>query len=55
MYKRQVYTDNGIGIKDFSAGNGLRNTENRIESISGLITFDTEPNQGLKVKISFPI
>lgn len=50
-----VYTDNGKGIKDFSPGNGLRNTENRIKSISGLITFDTKPDQGLKVKISFPI
>ena len=49
------YTDNGKGIKDFSLGNGLRNTETRIKSISGLITFDTKPNQGLKVKISFPI
>lgn len=50
-----AYTDNGKGIKDFSHGNGLSNTENRIKSISGLITFDTKPNQGLKVKISFPI
>lgn len=50
-----MYTDNGKGIKDFSPGNGLRNTETRIKSISGLITFDTKPDQGLKVKISLPI
>jgi len=49
------YTDNGKGMKNFSPGNGLTNTETRIKSISGLITFDTKPNQGLKVKISFPI
>lgn len=50
-----LYSDNGKGIKNFSAGNGLSNTETRIKSISGLITFDTKPDQGLKVKISFPI
>lgn len=50
-----LYTDNGKGIKDFSPGNGLRNTETRIKSILGVITFETEPGQWLKVKISFPI
>ena len=50
-----LYADNGIGINNFSPGNGIRNTETRIKSISGLITFDTKPNQGLKIKISFPI
>lgn len=49
------YIDNGKGIKDFSPGNGLTNTETRIKSIAGLITFDTKPNEGLKVNISFPI
>lgn len=50
------YVDNGIGIIDgHQFKNGLKNTGNRIKSISGLITFDTEPYQGLKVKISFPI
>jgi nitrate/nitrite-specific signal transduction histidine kinase len=49
------YTDNGTGIKDLSSKNGLKNTETRIESISGLITFDSKPNKGLKIQFSFPI
>jgi signal transduction histidine kinase len=35
--------------------NGLNNTETRIESISGRITFDTKPDEGLDIKFSFPI
>ncbi|WP_316804729.1 tetratricopeptide repeat protein [Pedobacter nototheniae] len=50
-----LYMDNGKGIPHFSPGNGLRNTETRIKSISGIITFDTKPDEGLKVKFSFPI
>ena len=47
------YADNGIGIKEQKFKNGLQNVENRIESINGTITF--ESNKGLKVKISIPI
>lgn len=50
-----LYSDNGKGIPHFSPGNGLKNTETRIKSISGTITFDTKANQGLNVKFSFPI
>ncbi|MCZ4245265.1 tetratricopeptide repeat-containing sensor histidine kinase [Pedobacter punctiformis] len=50
-----LYSDNGKGIVDFSPGNGLKNTETRIKSISGVITFDTKPEQGLNVKLSFPL
>ena len=45
------YTDNGVG-SDLKYGNGLQNTENRIQAIGGTITFDTELNQGFKVKIT---
>ncbi len=55
QYFNILYADNGTGINNFSPGNGLRNTETRIKSIAGLITFDTQPNQGLKINISFPI
>lgn len=48
------YSDNGIGIKNFSPGNGIRNTGTRIDSIHGEITFDTETEKGLKIHISFP-
>ncbi|GGI23263.1 hypothetical protein GCM10008119_06790 [Pedobacter mendelii] len=50
-----LYSDNGKGIQHFSPGNGLKNTETRIKSISGIITFDTKANEGLNVKFSFPI
>jgi len=44
------YTDNGIG-SDLKKQNGLRNTENRIHSINGTITFESKLNKGFKVKI----
>lgn len=48
------YSDNGIGFdKKLNLKNGLKNVENRINSIKGTITFESEPDKGLKVKISF--
>lgn len=50
------YTDNGIGIPaDITFNNGLRNTGNRIKAIHGEITFDTEAELGLKIRILFPV
>lgn len=49
-----LYVDNGKGMEVLTPKNGLRNTETRIESISGHITFDTKPDGGLRVKFSFP-
>lgn len=49
------YTDNGIGIKHYSPKNGMQNMENRINAINGTIIFDTETNNLLKIKISFPV
>ncbi|MGO4876578.1 ATP-binding protein [Pedobacter psychrotolerans] len=49
------YFDNGKGMKGVVKKNGLNNTETRIESISGRITFDTKPDEGLDIKFSFPI
>ncbi|MBF8149274.1 hypothetical protein ITJ86_05165 [Winogradskyella sp. F6397] len=45
------YSDNGIGTV-LKKGSGLQNTENRIEAINGTITFESEPNQGFKSKIT---
>lgn len=45
------YSDNGIGC-DLKKGLGLQNTENRIASIKGTITFDSEINKGFKTKIT---
>ena len=44
------YTDNGVGGA-IKKSTGLQNVENRIESINGTITFETEPNKGFKTKI----
>ncbi|CAH0190525.1 MULTISPECIES: ATP-binding protein [unclassified Pedobacter] len=49
-----LYVDNGKGMEFLTPKNGLRNTETRIESISGHITFDTKPDEGLRVEFSFP-
>jgi hypothetical protein len=50
------YTDNGKGMAEIGKfNNGLRNTGNRIESISGAITFDSVPGRGLKIEVFFPV
>ncbi|MXS72686.1 ATP-binding protein [Flavobacteriaceae bacterium W22] len=49
-----VYSDNGIGISEFSPKNGIQNTESRINSIGGTINFDTKTENGLKITLSFP-
>ena len=44
------YTDNGMGC-DLKKSGGLRHTENRIQSIGGSITFESEINNGFKATI----
>lgn len=52
-----TYIDNGIGIKnlDNQKGAGIRNTENRIDSIGGDIIFEENPKGGLIIQITVPI
>jgi two-component sensor histidine kinase len=51
-----IYFDNGVGMKHSAAKNGLHNTENRMNSIGGTITFEgTVEKEGLEITISFPI
>ncbi|MGM5470320.1 tetratricopeptide repeat-containing sensor histidine kinase [Flavobacteriaceae bacterium LMO-SS05] len=45
------YKDNGLGC-NLKKNNGLVNAENRINSIKGIITFETQVNKGFNVKIS---
>lgn len=45
------YSDNGIG-SELKKGNGIQNTENRIQAINGIITFETNLNKGFKAKIN---
>nr|WP_245234805.1 tetratricopeptide repeat-containing sensor histidine kinase [Tamlana crocina] len=45
------YADNGK-VCVFKKGSGMRNMENRIKSINGTISFESEPNKGFKAKIS---
>ena len=45
-----AYKDNGIGTS-LKKGTGLTNTENRMASIKGSITFETTPNTGFKAII----
>jgi two-component sensor histidine kinase len=49
------YTDDGVGLpKQTTFKNGLNNTETRIKSISGTITFDHNLENGLRIKILAP-
>ncbi len=57
-YKKGIeinYSDNGIGCSDLlNLKKGLQNAENRILSINGTITFETETNKGFKAKLKIP-
>ena len=44
------YSDNGIGC-EIKKNTGLQNVENRIASINGTITFESEIDKGFKAKI----
>ncbi|MBU2920714.1 tetratricopeptide repeat protein [Winogradskyella psychrotolerans] len=44
------YNDNGVG-SNIIKSDGLQNAENRIESINGSITFDSEINKGFKAQV----
>ncbi|WP_248724040.1 tetratricopeptide repeat protein [Seonamhaeicola sp. ML3] len=44
------YSDNGIGC-NIKKRNGLHNTENRIRTLKGTITFESEPGNGFRAKI----
>jgi tetratricopeptide (TPR) repeat protein len=50
------YTDNGLGVTfdKINLKSGLQNMEKRILAIKGTITFDTKPDKGFKVNITFP-
>lgn len=45
------YSDNGVG-SNLKKHNGLQNTENRIKSLKGTIIFESNKNEGFKVKIT---
>jgi signal transduction histidine kinase len=51
------YSDNGLGatFDKINSRNGLQNVENRILSINGTITFDTESNKGFKTSLTIPM
>ncbi|WP_369765295.1 hypothetical protein [Flavobacterium sp. WC2429] len=46
------YSDNGVGFSEkLILKNGLQNAENRIQAINGILTFDSQTNEGFKAKI----
>jgi signal transduction histidine kinase len=50
-----TYKDNGKGLPTpFHKGNGWKNTENRITSMNGVLTFEQENGKGLKIKMRIP-
>lgn len=49
------YSDNGIGFSEkLILKNGLQNAENRIQTINGILTFDSQTNKGFNAKILVP-
>jgi signal transduction histidine kinase len=48
---RIVYSDNGVGVT-LQKKSGLANTETRMESIGGSITFETAPQKGFKALLT---
>ncbi|WKL44349.1 hypothetical protein [Flavobacterium sp. ZE23DGlu08] len=49
------YSDNGIGFSEkLILKNGLQNAENRIHTVNGILTFDSQTNKGFKAKILVP-
>lgn len=51
------YSDNGIGFNNNQDrhSNGLKNIENRIQSIKGTISFNSVLEKGTKINIQFPV
>ncbi|NER17012.1 tetratricopeptide repeat-containing sensor histidine kinase [Spongiivirga citrea] len=51
-----LYADQGVGISNgkLILGNGLQNVENRILSVNGTLTFDTENENGFNAHIQIP-
>ena len=50
-----TYKDNGIGSAEMlKFKNGLLNVENRIKTVKGSITFETEINKGFKAILFAP-
>lgn len=50
------YKDDGIGLPHaVQFGNGLRNTVNRINSLSGAVNFEKSNKAGVSLAISFPL
>lgn len=56
-YLKIDYSDNGEGAtrQAIRNGNGLKNVENRIFSVNGKLTFETERGKGLKIMILIPV
>ncbi|MCJ7758255.1 MAG: hypothetical protein MUP24_08910 [Gillisia sp.] len=56
-YLKIDYSDNGEGTtrQAIQNGNGLQNVENRVFSIDGKLTFETEKGKGLKIMILIPV
>jgi signal transduction histidine kinase len=48
------YSDNGIGFNTKNCTGGLQNVENRIFAVLGSISFDSEPDKGLKINLTIP-
>ncbi|HNY01716.1 MAG TPA: sensor histidine kinase [Bacteroidales bacterium] len=52
------YTDNGIGFAEKSGireGMGLSNISNRVESLGGSLSLESNPGKGVAVHISLPV
>ena len=48
------YTDNGVGNKNISKGNGLKNITDRVLLMNGNLDINTEAEKGFSVVLKIP-
>lgn len=50
-----IYSDNGVGFKENKIiyKNGLKNTKTRIKNINGTLSFENNPERGMKIICNF--
>lgn len=50
-----IYSDNGVGFSENKIiyKNGLKNTKNRIKSMNGTLSFENNPERGIKIIFNF--
>jgi signal transduction histidine kinase len=54
-YLKLIVQDNGCGADDFNKNYGLTGIEERINSLGGIVEFESKKNNGFIIEVSIPI